>query len=128
MRHIERDLGGDVGLESRFAAQDSGGQRQQTCRVRPRQNQKRVDESIGFDEGTVEIDAQRPQNLEGCFRRRQDLGQHYLTADRRLSVRELANRSFACSSAVEIAQRVTREERLKYTVGLGRASRLMRNG
>ena len=78
MRHVEGDLRGDERLERRLAAKEASRQaRDRRRRMGARQHQQRVDESIGLDESSVEIDAQGPEHCCGSFRRRDDLGQPF---------------------------------------------------
>ena len=59
VRHIEGDVIRDEGLESRFAVQDLCGESKQQQRVSACQNHQRVDQSVRFDQSSVQIDAER---------------------------------------------------------------------
>jgi hypothetical protein len=75
MRDIEGDVAGNECFERCLAAQKLTGQCEQKRRMLSREHQQGVDEGIGFDESSVEIDTERPECCYRRFRRRDDLGQ-----------------------------------------------------
>ena len=57
--HVERDGLGDEGLEGGFAMKQATGQREQACGAGPKHQQERIEQRVGFDEGSVQVDAER---------------------------------------------------------------------
>ena len=80
MRDIKRDMRGDECLERGLAAQKAPRQGEQKRRVRAHKHQKGVDERIGLDERSVEIDTEGPQRGNGGFRTGDDLRQPLTSA------------------------------------------------
>jgi len=48
---------GDEGFEGGFATEKRAGQLKEEARVATHQDEERVDEGVGFDEGAIQIDA-----------------------------------------------------------------------
>ena len=77
MRDVERDMRGDESLEGGLAVQQASGQSEQRSRMGARQHKQRVDESVGLDQSSVEIDTKGPERCCGSFRQRDNLGQTF---------------------------------------------------
>ena len=45
--------------------------------MRARQHEQRVNESVGLDQGSIEIDTEGPERCCGSFRQRDNLGQTF---------------------------------------------------
>jgi hypothetical protein len=116
VRDIERDVAGDEGLESGLAAQKLERKRKQECGVRARKDEKGVNERIGFNESSVEVDAERPENFKGRFRRREDLRQLF-TSTRGLPQSGHALLTTAKSSQFNSANSGQGKVAFKYTSG-----------
>lgn len=56
---VEFDVRGDECLESCFAAQQSAEQWKEEQRAGTSENQERVNQGVGFDQGSIQIDAKR---------------------------------------------------------------------
>ena len=55
--HVKGDGGGDVLFERGFALGEPGRKLEQGARILPGEGENRVDEGVGLDKGSVEIDA-----------------------------------------------------------------------
>ena len=66
MAHIEGDASADFSLERRFAPQDPERKLQRRQRTAAHQQQQRIHQRVAFDQGAIQIDAERPP---GDFRR-----------------------------------------------------------
>ena len=73
-------MAGDVGLEGRFAAEEDERELEQKRGMFAHEQQQGVDESIGVpsDQGSIEIDAERPQGCWWRVRLRKNLRQSVL--------------------------------------------------
>ncbi len=59
MRDIEFDVAGDESLEGGFAVHEAAREAEEQAGPGSGQDEERVDEGIGFDEGSVQVDAER---------------------------------------------------------------------
>ena len=75
VRHVERDMIGDEALERGLAAKNLQRKCKDQRRVCARKRQQRVDQGVGPYQRPVQIDAQRPEHSNGCFRRHENLRQ-----------------------------------------------------
>ena len=75
VRDVEGNIFGDKSLECGLAAKNLSGEAQQQEGMSARQNQEGVDQSIRFDQGSIQIDAKRLELCCSGFRLRQDLRQ-----------------------------------------------------
>ena len=65
VRYVQRNGLGDIRLERGFAVEQAAGQAEKAAGMGAEQDQEGVDESVGFDEGAVEIDAEGRKRFEG---------------------------------------------------------------
>jgi hypothetical protein len=72
---VERNVRCNEGFESGFAAQQSSGKPEEGLGVISSQCQKRVNQRVGFDQGAIEIDAERLGADGGRIWLGEDLGQ-----------------------------------------------------
>jgi len=75
MRYIESDIFGNKRFEGCLAANDHAGQAQQEQGMGARQDEQRVDQSVGFNQSSIQVDAEGHQVCRTGFRLRLDLGQ-----------------------------------------------------
>ena len=75
MRHVKDDVFGNKCLEGRFAVKDHAGQAQQEQGMSSRQHEKRVDQSVRFDQSSIQVDAEGREFCRSGFRLGLDLRQ-----------------------------------------------------
>ena len=62
---IELDGGGEVAFEGSFSLNEPAWEPQERCGFVTGERQGRVDEGVGLDEGSVEVDAERGERCRG---------------------------------------------------------------
>jgi hypothetical protein len=77
VRDVKVDVACDKGFEGGFAVHEAPGKAEEQQRPGPSQNEEGVDEGIGFDEGSIEVDAERLRLRGFEIRLNLNLGQRF---------------------------------------------------
>lgn len=75
MRHVESDVFGNKGFEGGLSAKERAGQARKEEGMSSGQDEQRVDQSVGFDQSPIQVDAEGHEFCRSGFCLRLDSGQ-----------------------------------------------------